>query len=111
MKVSEWLKDLSENHCWDIVDGEVVMAGKGRGQKKALEVLRNLIKEAGGIDYSMPYTIMWAGTDPAIAEKYIDENMDLWEEGVRPSHHVISSTVGSHLGPGSLGLAFFKKCN
>ena len=25
MKVSEWLKDLAENNCWDIVDGEVVM--------------------------------------------------------------------------------------
>ena len=25
MKVSEWLKDLAENHCWDIVDGEVVI--------------------------------------------------------------------------------------
>ena len=25
MKVSECLTDLAENHCWDIVDGEVTI--------------------------------------------------------------------------------------
>ena len=25
MNVREWLLDLAENHCWDLVDGEVVI--------------------------------------------------------------------------------------
>jgi len=25
ISLREWLTDLSENHCWDIVDGEVTI--------------------------------------------------------------------------------------
>ena len=25
VSLREWLTDLAENHCWDIVDGEVVI--------------------------------------------------------------------------------------
>ena len=25
MKMKDWLTDLAENYCWDIIDGEVVI--------------------------------------------------------------------------------------
>lgn len=91
-----------------VIDGEVKMAGKARGQKKAIDALKEMIKECGGINYSMPYTVIWGGNDESIAHTFIENNKDLWEEGASVDNHVIASTIGTHVGPGALGVVFFK---
>lgn len=91
-----------------VIDGEVKMAGKARGQKKAIDALKEIIKGCGGIDYSMPYTVIWGGNDEGIAHTFIENNKDLWEEGAVVDNHVIASTIGTHVGPGALGVVFFK---
>ena len=91
-----------------VIDGEVKMAGKARGQKKAIDALKEMINGCGGIDYSMPYTVIWGGNDESIAHTFIENNKDLWKEGAVIDNHVIASTIGTHVGPGALGVVFFK---
>lgn len=91
-----------------VIDGEVKMAGKARGQKKAIDALKEMINGCGGIDYSMPYTVIWGGNDESIAHTFIENNKDLWKEGAVVDNHVIASTIGTHVGPGALGVVFFK---
>ena len=76
--------------------------------KKAVELLKSLIKEEGGINFDMPYCVIWAGNDESIAERFIENNKELWVGGDIPSNHVIGSTIGTHVGPGALGVVFFK---
>lgn len=92
-----------------VVDGEVKVVAKAHGQKKGILTMKQFVKDAGGIDFNMPYCVIWGGTDSSIAEDFIDKNPDIWEGGERPHHHVITSTVGTHVGPGAIGLVFYKK--
>lgn len=92
-----------------VIDGEVKMAGKAHGQKKAIETMKGTIRETGGIDYSMPHTVIWAGKDVSIAERFIENHKELWKEGETPENHVIASTIGTHVGPGALGVVYFRK--
>ena len=92
-----------------VIGGEVKVVAKAHGQKKGILTVKQIVRDAGGIDYSMPYRVVWAGNDENIADKFIEGNPDLWNESEKPLNHVIASTIGTHVGPGALGIVFFKK--
>lgn len=92
-----------------VIGGEVKVVAKAHGQKKGVLTVKQIVRNEGGIDYSMPYRVIWAGNDESIADKFIEENPDLWNESEKPLNHVIASTIGTHVGPGALGIVFFKK--
>lgn len=92
-----------------VIGGEVKVVAKAHGQKKGVLTVKQIARDAGGIDYSMPYRVIWAGNDENIADKFIEGNPDLWNESEKPLNHVIASTIGTHVGPGALGIVFFKK--
>ena len=91
-----------------IVKGEVVILGKARGSKNGNNMLMRNVKESGGIDFSMPYCLGYTGLDDTLLQKYIRDSAVLWE---RKTDNLpittIGSTIGTHAGPGAIGVAFF----
>lgn len=92
-----------------IIDGEVKLLGKAIGLKKSGNLLTKLVKEKG-VDFSMPHGVMWSGADDGMLRRYVEDSRDLWaaETDSLPAY-MIGSTIGTHIGPGAIGAAFFSK--
>ena len=93
-----------------VVDGEVKLIGKALGSKKGNNLLTKLIEEKGGIDFSMPYGVVWSGLDDVMLKKYVEDSAHLWKDKTEhvPSY-ILGGTIGTHVGPGAIGVAFFEK--
>lgn len=93
-----------------IIDGEVKMIGKAMGSRKGNNLLRQLIQKSGGIDFQMPYATAYSGLDDSLLQKYLKDSASLWEDELDhiPSY-CIGSTIGTHIGPGAIAVAFFVK--
>lgn len=93
-----------------VEDGEVVVLGKARGSKNGRNLLNEQVSKAGGIDLSMPIALGYTGLSDKLLRKYIGDSRSLWEgvfsEGELPIHSV-GATIGTHVGPGAIALAFF----
>ena len=98
---------LSIKPVVSIVDGEVKMVGKAIGSKNGNNLLNRLV-EKNGIDFSMPLGLIWSGTDDSVLKKYVRDSARLWEDHTDdiPAYS-IGSTIGTHVGPGAIGVAFF----
>lgn len=92
-----------------VIDGEVKLVGKAIGSKKSGNLLSKLVAE-NGVDFSMPYGVMWSGLDDSMLKRYVEDSSALWagETDNLPAH-MIGSTIGTHIGPGAIGVAFFAK--
>ena len=91
-----------------VVDGEVKLIGKALGSRKGNNLLNKLVQEAGGIDFSMPYATLWSGLDCSLLDKYIRDSASLWaEHSDCIPKHILGATIGTHVGPGVVGVAFF----
>lgn len=99
---------LSIKPVVSVVDGEVVMVGKARGSRNGNNLLVQEIQKAGGVDYSMPYYLGYTGLDDHMLQKYIADSKALWEDYVDclPTTSV-GGTIGTHVGPGAIGVFFF----
>lgn len=93
-----------------VVDGEVQVIGKARGSKKANNLLTELIEQTGGVDFSMPYVLGFTGLSDETLKKYVADSAHLWQ-GYTDTLSVttIGSVIGTHVGPGAIGAAFFSK--
>lgn len=90
------------------LQGTVKMLGKAIGSKKGNNLLNECIRKAGGVDFSMPFTTAYSGQSSAILDKYIADSSALWQEHAEEiPKHQIGSTIGTHIGPGAIGVAFF----
>ncbi|MBQ8295329.1 MAG: DegV family protein [Clostridia bacterium] len=100
---------LSIKPVVSVVDGEVKLVGKAMGSKKGNNLLNTLVEKKGGIDFSMPYGIVWSGLNDCAMQKYKQDSAHLWKEHTDdvPSY-MIGSTIGTHVGPGAIGVAFFE---
>ncbi|MBO5910171.1 MAG: DegV family protein [Clostridia bacterium] len=93
-----------------IINGEVKMVGKAMGSKKGNNLLNSLVEKKGGIDFGMPYGVVWSGTDDTVLKKYVEDSGHLWENHTdNVPAYMIGSTIGTHIGPGAIGVAFFEK--
>ncbi|MDY4788874.1 MAG: DegV family protein [Bacilli bacterium] len=93
-----------------VKDGEVKLAGKARGSKNGNNLLNKLILETGGVDFTMPYGTVYSGFDDSMIKKYIEDNRHLWEKSTNYiPNYILGCTIGTHIGPGAIGVAFFKK--
>lgn len=93
-----------------IIEGEVKLVGKARGSKKSNNLLNELVAKKGGVDFDMPYLTAWSGLDKSMLTKYIEDSGNLWKDKTEniPSF-MIGCTIGTHIGPGAIGVAFFEK--
>lgn len=91
-----------------IQDGAVQVIGKARGSKQGNNLLVEHIEKAGGIDFDMPIMLGYTGLGDELLKKYIEDSRSLWEGHV-PSleYRTIGGTIGTHVGPGVIAVAFY----
>lgn len=90
--------------------GEIHVLGKARGSKQGNNYLVEEIGKAGGVDFSKPILLGFSGLSDVILKKYIEDSKFLWECGTDNLRCTeIGSVIGTHAGPGAIGVAFFKK--
>ena len=96
-----------------IYDGEVAVLGKARGSKNVYNKLVELINDSGKIDFSRPFRFVYSGTDPSLLNKYIADSIHLLPKSVDPFEPdyttSIGCVIGTHVGPGAVGVAFFAR--
>ena len=90
-----------------IEDGEVTILGKARGSKQGNNFLIQKIKECG-IDFNKPYFLGYTGLNDTLLQKYIEDSKELWQEHVETlAISTVGGTIGTHVGPGAIAVAFF----
>ena len=93
-----------------VIDGEILMLGKARGSKQGNNLLVQEIEKAGGIDFTRPILLGFTGLSDALLLKYIEDSKYIWEEGLEKVRYTtIGSVIGTHVGPGAIAVAFYKK--
>ena len=91
-----------------IEDGLVSILGKARGSKNGNNMLRDLVEKSGGIHFDMPFALAYTGLEDTLLQKYIADSANLYEGQVaRLPIYPIGSTIGTHVGPGAIAVAFF----
>lgn len=90
--------------------GEVVMLGKARGSKNGNNLLVQEIRKTRGVDFDRPCLLGYTGLEDSLLQKYIADSAALWEEhtDALPTAS-IGGTIGTHVGPGAVAVAFFQR--
>lgn len=91
-----------------VISGEVKNIGKAIGVKKGALMLKNIVKDKGGVDLDMPYGIVYSGNDHTNLNRFLEDSKDIFE-GNEAGKYILGSTIGTHIGPGAIGVAFFEK--
>lgn len=90
--------------------GEIKMLGKARGSKQGNNLLVQEIDKAGGVDFDKPVLLGYTGLTDTLLKKYVEDSKALWAHAKSELNtSVIGSTIGTHVGPGAVAVAFFKK--
>ena len=93
-----------------LINGEIHILGKARGSKQGNNLLVQEIEKAGGVDFSKPVLLGYTGLSDALLLKYIEDSKHIWENGLdHVRYTTIGSVIGTHVGPGAVAVAFFKK--
>ena len=99
---------LSIKPVISIVHGEITLLGMARGSKKGNNKLIEVIRQSGGIDFTLPFCLAYSGLSRHLLQKYIEDSAFLYEGktlGLPISS--IGCAVGTHIGPGAIAAAFF----
>ncbi len=92
-----------------VEEGQVVMAGKARGSRQGNNLLRELVKKCGGIDFSRPICLAYSGLSDELLQKYIADSAELWQDHLEKLPiATIGGAIGTHVGPGAVAVAFFE---
>lgn len=89
-----------------LVDGEIKVLAKGRGNKQANMLMNQEVTKVG-IDETMPSMLGYTGTSDEQLRKYRQESESMWLAEVPES--LVCGVVGTHAGPGAVAVAFFAK--
>jgi len=101
---------LSIKPLISVIDGEVKVWNKVRGIKKAFSSIIEKVNQKGGIDFNMPFGLVWSGIDDSNLKLFYEKSKELWENNVDEIQVLrIGSTIGTHVGPGAIGIVFFEK--
>ncbi len=90
--------------------GEVVMLGKARGSRNGNNFLIKEIEKTDGVDFDKPFCLGYTGLDDTMLQKYIKDSEALW---TGYTEHLpicsVGATIGTHVGPNAIVVAFFEK--
>ena len=93
-----------------VINGEVKLIGKAIGSKKGNNYINTLIKNGKGVDFTKPFACGYSGLDDTVMRKYIEDSKKIWEgQAESVPFYRIGSTIGTHVGPGAVAVAFFEK--
>lgn len=98
---------LSVKPLVQVEDGQVVVAGKARGHKQAFKMLRQLVEDTRGIDPERPCSLVYSGTDDTHVKSFLSDNSDLLPANIPV--RTLGCAIGTHIGPGGYGVAYFEK--
>ena len=91
-------------------DGNIEILGKARGSRQGNNLLVKKIESSGGVDFNRPILLGYTGLSDDLLRKYIKDSAFLWEDKVDSLRSVlVGSVIGTHIGPGGIAVAFFKK--
>ena len=91
-----------------VKEGEVAILGKARGSKTGNNMLMDLVNKSGGINIELPFALAYTGLDDSLLCKYIGDSASLYEgKTACLPVYPIGSTIGTHVGPGAIAVAFF----
>ncbi len=100
---------LSVKPVVSVKDGEVALIGKARGSRNGNNFLIKEIESTNGVDFSKPIRLGYTGLSEATLRKYIEDSEALWAgHGDSIVISPIGSTIGTHIGPGAIAVAFFE---
>lgn len=92
-----------------VVDGEIKVVGKAMGTKKGNSILTKYVTEKG-LDFTMPYATVWSGKESTKLDAYIKDYEFLWQgHSDNIPKYILGATIGTHIGGGVVGVAFFEK--
>ena len=94
-----------------VEDGAIAILGKARGSKNGRNLLSEQVEKAGGIDFGMPLALGYAGLSDKLLRKYIADSRSIWAPGFPDGDlpvYTVGATIGTHVGPGAIALAFFR---
>lgn len=99
---------LSIKPIISVPGGEIAVIGKARGAKQGNSMLIKQI-EADSPDLDMPFLLGYAGTSDEPLVRFAADSARLWSShaGELPST-IVSSVIGTHVGPGAVAVAYFK---
>ncbi len=91
-----------------IKDGVIEVIGKARGSKNGNNFLIKEIESTSGINFKKPLCLGYSGLSDSLLQKYIEDSKAIWQ-GNTDSLRVapIGATIGTHVGPGAIAVAFF----
>ena len=90
-----------------LVDGAVIMIGKARGSKNGNNFLIQEVNKSG-VDFTKPLCLGYTGLSDALLQRYIADSTQLWEGKVDALPiSTVGATIGTHIGPDAVVLAFF----
>lgn len=92
----------------EIKDGKVHFIGKARGSKQGNNMLRLKTNEGNGINFNMPFMLGYSGLDDELLNKYIEDSKDIYPNNTKFDKVLIGSTIGSHIGPKAICIAYFE---
>ena len=93
-----------------VQDGVVALIGKARGSRNGNNLLVEKINQSGGVDFSLPVLLGYTGLNSALLDKYVEDSRGLWAEEVDAiPKTLLCSIIGTHVGPGAVAVAFFRK--
>lgn len=93
-----------------VIDGEVKVIGKAHGNKKGNLLLNSLIEESNGIDFNLPFGLIYSGNDKTNINRYIEDSKTIFKN-TDVKAYGLGCTIGTHIGGGAVGVAFFKNVN
>lgn len=92
-----------------VTDGEVVMIGKARGSKNSNNYLIQEVNKVG-VDFGKPLCVGYTGLNDERLQSYIAASRQLWEGNIdRLPVSTVGATIGTHVGPGGVLVAFFDR--
>lgn len=89
-----------------IIDGKVVSLGKARGWKAAIQALEDYVKKD---DIDKELTIVFGDCEADEAKEQCKERLQPYVQGAVICTSGIGSVVGTYVGPGAVGIAYFVK--
>ena len=93
-----------------VTEGEVTLIGKARGSRNGNNLLVEKIRQAGGVDFTLPVLLGYTGLSSALLDTYVDDSRELWKDALEEiPRSLLCSVIGTHVGPGAVAAAFFKK--
>jgi len=99
---------LSLKPAVTVEEGKVVLLGTARGSKHANNYIAQKINAVGKVDFSLPYYLGYTGLSDKLLQKYINDSKGFWEnETSELPIMTIGGTIGTHVGPGAIAVAFF----